>query len=426
MLYWIWLSLSLRIGSKSFKKLLSRGLSPEEIYRLDEESITEIIGTRTKDAQNLLNKDTKRAEEILNFCTSKGVGILTYSDEKYPRTLKEIENPPVLLYYRGVLPSFNSMTAISVVGSRTVSDYGRRFAFEISRALSLSGALIVSGMAFGIDGISHAAALSADAPTVAIIGSGIDVCYPIQHRTLAKNIVKGGCVLTEYPPGVKPERYNFPMRNRIIAALSHATVLIEGSEKSGALITAGYAKDFSRKVYALPANIGKRGSEAPILAIKNGATPISSYVDIISDFERTEYPLNPFKASSYKDVDINSVLTQYSVVATAPSDNVFNPSHRETKREEKAQNQPLPFGFDVEMKTDSPSTLHADKEEDSRLCRLDKVTSALYSKIPKGEAVFVESLVSDGIELPKIMSSLLRLEVLGLVTMLPGDRVKRV
>ena len=412
MLYWIWLSLSVTAGSSTFRRFLSKGLAPEEIYRLDKEEIKSIIGTRSKDLIALSDKDTSRAEEILEFCTSKGVGIVTYSDEKYPEALRKIDNPPVLLYYRGKLPDFERNTFISVVGTRRISDYGRKNAFSVSRALALSGAVIVSGMAIGIDGVAHAAAISADMPTVAVIGSGIDVCYPRQHQTLARSIVKNGCVMTEYAPGTSPNRFNFPVRNRIVAALSSATVLIEGSEKSGALITARYAKSFGRTVYALPANVGSKNSEASNLLIKDGARLFTAAEDIIRDFETAPVPLNPFSKNESENVSMNDILAELSVSATAPSDDVFR-----TPRPKKSE--------DKSKLTEREDAHQASPVPVRDMSGFDRITASVYEKIPQDTDCQIDSLVEEGLTLREIMSALLRLEVANCVSMLPGDRVKR-
>ena len=149
----------------------------------------------------------------------------------------------MLLYYRGKLPDFNTGTRIGIVGSREVSDIGRKSAFNLGYDLAKSGATIVSGMARGIDGVAFAGALAAGGRCIAVIGSGIDVCYPNSHLTLAREIVKEGCIFTEYPPATKPLRYNFPKRNRIISALSSSLAVVQAGRKSGALITAKYAKE---------------------------------------------------------------------------------------------------------------------------------------------------------------------------------------
>ena len=233
-IYWLWLSLSCSVASPTFSSLLERFHDAKSVYDAVEFEILDCIDGSNTDRAFLINKDLSRAEEIYEFCKSRGVGILPYSDPKYPRALKQISNPPPVLYYRGILPDFNSGFFVSVVGTRSLSDYGRKNAFKISYDLATAGAVIVSGMAMGIDGVALAGAISSDSPTVAILGSGIDVCYPKQHLTLAREIVKRGCIMTEFPPKTPPIKYNFPKRNRIISGISAATLVIEGRENSGA------------------------------------------------------------------------------------------------------------------------------------------------------------------------------------------------
>ena len=196
LLYWIWLSLACTPGSPTFAKLLSKYSDAIDIYNADEAEIKKVVTTQSSDYDSLVSKDLERANLILEFCTSKNVGILTYGDERFPESLRRIPTPPVLLYYRGVLPDFNNSFPVSVVGTRRLSEYGKKNAFNIAFDLARSGALIVSGMALGIDAVAHAGALAAGKSTVAVIGSGIDVCYPKQHRRLAREIVKAGCVFT--------------------------------------------------------------------------------------------------------------------------------------------------------------------------------------------------------------------------------------
>ena len=223
---WIWMSLACTPGTENFSKLISEFKTVDAIFRADENDIKNVIGSKSGDLSALLDKSTNRAEEILEYCTKKKIGILKYSDSEYPEMLRSISNPPVLLYYRGILPDFKSLFCVSVVGTRRLSEYGLRNAFTISRDLASAGATVVSGMALGVDGVAHAGALSGGGKTIAVLGSGIDVCYPSDHKLLAREIVKSGCVFTEYAPGTKPDKYNFPRRNRIISALSHATLVI--------------------------------------------------------------------------------------------------------------------------------------------------------------------------------------------------------
>ena len=210
-LYTIWLSLACTPGSETFAKLLSKFNSPEEIYNADQSQIASCISSRSKDYNSLIDKSIEKASNVLAFCKNKHVGLLSYFDRSYPTMLKGIKNPPVLLYYRGILPDFDREFSVAIVGTRNLSQYGRKNTFTVSHDLARSGAIVVSGMAIGIDGVALAAAISAGKPTVAVIGSGIDVCYPSQHLRLAREIVKRGCVVTEYAPGTRPNGYNFPV-----------------------------------------------------------------------------------------------------------------------------------------------------------------------------------------------------------------------
>ena len=412
-IYWIWLSLACTPGTDTFKKLIDKFETAENIYNQYERDIARVISPRLQEYSRLINKELKRAEEIYSFAKSKGVGIVTYDDPRYPKTLKEISNPPVLLYYRGTFPDFNSCFPISVVGTRALSDYGRKNAFFVSRDLALAGATIVSGMAIGIDGVALAGAISAGKPTVAVIGSGIDVCYPKQHLYLAREIVKNGCVITEYPPKTGPQRENFPTRNRIISALSYATLVIEGKEKSGALITARYAKNQGKYVFALPGNVGNQNSEASNLLIKNGAHLFTSAEDVISVLEK-EYvgKLNPFNLTR-ELVDMTEYLSEYKVSCVAPSDPIFNSPRPKRKAEQKEK--------DTGVKLESKSAVPVDAPPSG----LDAKTLALYKKIPLGADVDLDALIDGEHSLKDVMQGILKLEMLRLVNMLPGNRVER-
>ncbi len=415
LVYWIWLSLSCTPGSDTFKKLIFKFETARQIYEARDYEISSCVGSKNKDYTLLIDKDTKRAEEILDFCTRKNVGILIYADEHFPKSLREIPTPPVLLYYRGVLPDFDKETLISLVGTRRISDYGRRNAFSVSRDLGQSGALIVSGMAIGIDGIALAAALSVSRPTVAVLGSGIDVCYPIQHRTLAREIVKTGCVFTEYAPGTPPDGYNFPIRNRIISGLSEATVVIEGRERSGAILTARHAKEQGRIVYALPGNVGNPNSEVTNLLLKNGARPFTSADDIIRDFENR---LNPFKLLQPMPTEMYEVLKRYEIAAVAQGDAIFNVP-KPNKRKKAESVTPLTEQTQRIAVTENTGKIESD------VLTFDKKSLKVYKKIPADKECLIESLVDSDISFREVMKLLLKLEIARFVVLLPGEKVKR-
>ena len=271
-------------------------------------------------------------------------------------------------------------------------------------------------MAIGIDGVALAGAIAASMPTVAIIGSGIDICYPIQHRRLAREIVKLGCVMTEYAPGTRPERYNFPVRNRIISALSEITLVIEGSERSGALITARKAFEQGKRVYAFPGNVGNVNSQASILLLKNGASAFTSADDIVRDFEN-EVParLNPFKLSGTDRTDMYGVLRALEVSCVALDDEVFNSKPKRASRDSSSRAD-APVAYEIKSTGGN----------ESRVASLDEKSLRLYRKIPIDSDCSLEELIDENYSLRDVMQVLLRLEIARFVTMLPGDRVKRI
>ena len=412
LIYWIWLSLACTPDSATFPKLISKFPDAKAIYDADIKEISRVIGANASDRAALADKSLDKAMEIHSFCTKHNVGLLSYSDERYPKSLKEIQTPPVLLYYRGVLPDFNSGVYIASVGTRTLSDYGRRSAFKISYDLACAGATIVSGMAMGIDGVSHAAALSAGKPTVAVLGSGIDVCYPNAHLRLAREIVKTGCIITEFAPKTQPQRYNFPKRNRIISGLASATVLIEGGEKSGALITARCAQSQGRAVYALPGKVGDKNSEASNLLLKNGARLVTCAEDIIKAYDNSSTGLlNPFNLQSRLPVDVMEALRNYEVVAVAQGDDIFTPPKQKKQRVEKAP------AFDTPNEEEQVTQAPPDS--------FDKNALKLYKKIPVSGEISIESLISEEFSMRDIMKLLLKLEMGKFVVMLPGEKVAR-
>ncbi len=412
---WIWLSLACTPGTENFSKLISEFKTVDAIYALDEYDLKRVIGSKTSDFSVLLDKDTKKAEKVFEYCVRKNIGILKYSDAEYPESLRSISNPPVLLYYRGILPDFESLFCVSVVGTRRLSEYGLKNAFTISRDLASAGATVVSGMALGVDGVAHAGALSGGGITIAVLGSGIDVCYPADHKLLAREIVKNGCVFTEYAPGTKPEKYNFPRRNRIISGLSKATLVIEGRERSGALITARHAESQGRGLYALPGNVGNTNSELTNLLIKNGAKLCSCADDIVRDFEQGSLGrLNPFLLGSLEPVDILSELRKYSVSAVTPNDPVFKRKRKASENKETKKE-----------KVEAASEKHSADSKAPVLDGFDKETLEIYKRIPQGEECSIESLVDSELSLRKVMRGLLRLEMGRFVVMLPGEKVKR-
>jgi DNA processing protein len=234
-------------------------------------------------ARWLALRDTLDPQSLLEHYRAMDIHLLTLWDPDYPPMLKEIHHPPVLLYLRGNRNALVGKT-LGVVGTRRVSQYGRQVAERIISDLAPARVTVVSGLAQGVDGVAHQAALNHQLPTVAVLGTGIDIIYPSTHKTLAREILaSGGAIISEYPPGLPGDKFTFPQRNRIIAGLSYGVLVAEGARKSGALITARLATEEGRTVFAVPGNIFSPGSEGPHYLIRNGAVPVTGGQDILEE-----------------------------------------------------------------------------------------------------------------------------------------------
>ncbi|MDQ2693352.1 MAG: DNA-processing protein DprA [Chloroflexota bacterium] len=217
---------------------------------------------------------------------AQGIKILTWEDEAYPQRLKEIEQPPPVLYLRGdYLP--DDLFAVAVVGTRRVTAYGRQITEELSAFLAANGITVISGLARGVDAIAHQTSLRAGGRTIGVLGSGVDKIYPPEHRSLAEKMIEQGAILSDYAPGTPPEASNFPPRNRIVSGLSLAVVVVEAGETSGALITAEFAAEQGREVFAVPGSILAPQSKGTNKLIQNGALPLLSVNDLMQALDLT-------------------------------------------------------------------------------------------------------------------------------------------
>lgn len=210
---------------------------------------------------------------------------ISINSKEYPKQLKEIYNPPKKLYIIGN-KKLLQQKGIAIVGARESTQYGKKIAFNISKELSQKGINIISGLALGIDTYAHLGCLKSKSigKTIAVLGSGINEIYPKENIELAKNIIKfGGCIVSEYQPEAKANKFNFPKRNRIISGLSEGVLIVEANEKSGALITAEFALEQGREIFAIPGNIDKLQSRGCNLLIRDGAKIVLSYEDILEE-----------------------------------------------------------------------------------------------------------------------------------------------
>jgi len=209
---------------------------------------------------------------------------ISSGDPAYPALLSHISDPPEGLWFRGEFPS-DDMPKAAIIGSRACSEYGISVATLLARDLAKQGVAVISGMARGIDAAAHKAAIEAGGKTIAVLGSGVDVCYPPEHDQLMEQIINNGVIISEYPPGTKPERYFFPQRNRIISGLSNCIVVVEAAEKSGTSVTVGQALEQGRDVFAVPGSIYSRLSKGTNELIKMGAIPATCADDILRELK---------------------------------------------------------------------------------------------------------------------------------------------
>jgi DNA processing protein len=284
--YWLGFSTIPGIGPAKFKKLLEKFRTAKSAWTSARPRLAEILGEEMAD-KFVLFREKFEIDKYLKELKHKNVWFLTLKDEKYPRLLKEIRNPPFVLYGKGQMPDGTWFSqSISVVGARKTTQYGREVTKLLTTELSLAGFTIVSGLALGVDAVSHMTALENSGKTIAVLGCGVDCCNPRENQSIYDDILKtNNCIISEFPLGMKPTLWSFPARNRIIACLSQAVLVTEGAEDSGSLITAKFALKFGRKVFAVPGPITSSMSKGPYKLIQKGAKLVTSEGDIMREFQ---------------------------------------------------------------------------------------------------------------------------------------------
>lgn len=287
LLYWLWLAQCNEVKDGVKAALVRQFEDPERLFFAEKQEIldAEIEGLTGEHLDILLRHDLSAAEETLSDCAKAGLQVLTYDSPLYPRRLKAIYDPPIVLYYRGTLPDFDKLPTIGVVGTRHPSVYGRQAAKRLGGEIAAAGGLVVSGLAEGIDGAAMEAALSAGFPAVGVLGCGADVVYPRKHKALFQETERLGCILSEYAPGSPPLGWHFPRRNRIISGLSCGVVVVEAPERSGSLLTARHALEQGRDVFVVPGNVDMESFRGSNRLLRNGAIAVSSGRDVMEEYD---------------------------------------------------------------------------------------------------------------------------------------------
>ncbi|MCG2747805.1 MAG: DNA-processing protein DprA [Desulfobulbaceae bacterium] len=310
MLDWLALSLTPGLGIRSWNKLLAVFDGPQQVLETDQSRIRKLVPGIRANIIAGINKEVLRAaaEKELERTAGLGIEIITREQEAYPEFLRNIHDQPILLYVKGNASLLQS-ACIGVVGARAASVYGQRIAEDLAKRLCQRGLTVVSGLALGIDTAAHKGALQASGATLAVLGCGLDVVYPRQNRSLYEEIACRGALVSEYRLGALPEAFRFPARNRIISGLSLGVVVVEAARKSGSLITADYALEQGREVFAVPGRIDSCKSEGTHRLLQAGAKLVHTVDDILEEFSFLVGVHNASSLSCQQDRE-NAALTE--------------------------------------------------------------------------------------------------------------------
>ena len=283
--YWLWLTELRGLKNQTRLALLRHFGTPEDVFYADAGEILLTEGITREQAAILEDHRLDTADRILADCQRLDLRLLTIQDAEYPGRLKNIYDPPCLLYVKGRLPAFDEEVAVAVVGTRDATPYGISSAEKLGYGLTKGGAVVVSGLAKGIDAAATRGALRAGGVTVGVVGNGLDVHYPYESRYLYEDVAAAGVLLSEYAPGTEPAKNHFPARNRILSGLSLATLVVEAPERSGALITADTAVEQGRDVFAVPGPIDAPNSVGCNRLIREGAVLTADAWDLLQEYE---------------------------------------------------------------------------------------------------------------------------------------------
>ena len=408
--HWIWLATRTGINDRQKVELVRHFQDPENVYFADPDSYRYLDDLSAEGLAALKDKDLRPAEKILETCDRENLRILTYQDAAYPNRLKNISDPPLVFYYKGRLPDFDGLPLIGVVGTRSASAYGLTVAKRMGYQISRCGGVVVSGMAYGIDGMAMRGALTAGAPAVGILGCGADMIYPVSNRALFEDTEQHGCIMSEFPPGTPPAAWNFPKRNRIISGLSCGVLVVEAPEKSGALITARQAADQGRDVFVVPGNIDVPTFVGSNRLLRDGAIAVSHGWDILSEYQAL-YPDKIKKENGQAQMqaypDEVEQVERLEKVAQKPK----KPAPRKLEKEQ------------TDKKVIDKGTSSSYSDVNNILPNLSADEKTIVSAIT-GERLVDDVIAETGLPVGKVLATLTLLEVKGVVKRLPGKRVR--
>ena len=282
--YILWFQIVMGYANPRAIKALEYFENAENIFNASEKERIESKIFTKKEIERLNSVAISDALKIMADCRENGIKIIGFGDENYPYCLSVLEDAPLVIYVKGILPDFDNCPSICVVGPRKVSDFGKKAAYSLSYRLAASGVTVISGGAIGTDTYAHAGALKADGKTVLCMGCGILSDYLPENKKLRETVTQNGCLISEFPPRIDANRYTFPVRNRIMSALSVGTVVVEAPKKSGALITARHANEQGKDVFVVPGAPNNREYEGSNALLRDGAKPLLDVSDIFGEY----------------------------------------------------------------------------------------------------------------------------------------------
>ena len=409
--HWLWLAHRPGLTDYMKAELLRHFSDPEDIYFAQPEAFVHIEGFTTEMARALADKDLSAAEKHLADAMKYKLHILTCRDAAYPQRLKNIPDPPLVLYYKGTLPDFDSQPVIGVVGTRGCTPYGLSAAKKLGHEIAQCGGMVVSGLAKGIDAMAMKSALSAGGSVVGILGCGGEQIYPKANRWLFADMERYGCILSEFPPETPAFGWNFPKRNRIISGLSHGVLVVEAPKGSGSLHTARHALEQGRDVFVVPGNVDQPTFEGSNQLLRDGGILATCGWDILSEYEglypdKVHRDQRPSRQRAYPE-DMPGTDKIGIKVAQKP----VLPRVRQAEKEKS-------YKKDVD-KLGAPNYSDVNKD----LSALNPEERALVELLGSGERL-VDQVIAE-LDLPagRVSSLLTMLVIKGFVKKLPGNRV---
>lgn len=413
--HWIWLAHRPGVSDRMKAILLEHFCDPEDVYYADADALRSIAELTQEARASLAEKSLAQAEKILEECHRKKLGILTFRDAAYPNRLRNIPDPPMVLYYKGQLPDLDAVPVIGVVGTRKASVYGMTTAKRMGYQIGKCGGAVVSGMASGIDGMAMSGALTAGAKTVGVLGCGADIVYPVSNRALFRDVEQYGCILSEFAPGQPPAKWTFPKRNRIISGLSSGVLVVEAPQISGALITARLAAEQGRDVFAVPGNIDMPSCVGSNRLLRDGAIMVSSGWEVLSEYQAA-YP------DKIHREDAPAHLTAYP-------DEVRKAAAGEEKAPPKVAQKPeIPHTVphlkkNLENKSIDKEPSAAYSDVNANLSSLSEEERRIVAALRDGQKLVDDVIAETGLTTGKLLGILTMLELKGIVKRLPGKQI---